>query len=374
LQGTNQVVSALVTRDILQLRHSEWNNLAKGEFMRRVGVTFWPVVGMIGFIALVLCGLGFAAVAIIFVSGAPHAIPRSPGIAAILFLLALFLVVLGIVLLRRSIRALSALWQRGSEKQVQRSLYAAAAATLLVVVGAILFPWLYEPSRPATGSVRHGDYIVEPPLRSACGPDAHRIFYRERMVTKVAGEITFSPRNPVRLLYTAACAKDGSESGLFYFDGIRRQPVQVNPIGMDKPGSWFDSFWSPDDKFVLVPAYGHSTLVNLETGHRSDFFSDLFQAKDAFSSSVQFRGWSPDGKKLVVVISSAYMREDRTLFSQSDLVAIDPATLKDTYIATMRKSDGWNDGEFVWIANNGTFDLAVDSTLQNDSTVYRRGH
>jgi hypothetical protein len=40
----------------------------------------------------------------------------------------------------------------------------------------------------------------------------------------------------------------------------------------------------------------------------------------------------------------------------------------------MRKSDGWNDGEFVWIANDGTFDLAVDSTLQNDSTVYRRGH
>lgn len=84
--------------------------------MSRVGVTFWPVVGMIGFIALVLCGLGLAAVAIIFVSGAPHAIPRSPGIAAILLLLALLLVVLGIVLLRRSIHALSALWQRGSQK------------------------------------------------------------------------------------------------------------------------------------------------------------------------------------------------------------------------------------------------------------------
>src|SRR5438034_8577810 len=50
-------------------------------------ISFWPVVGIVGFIVFVLCGLGLAVVAVIFVGGAPHAFPPSPGIAAILFLL-----------------------------------------------------------------------------------------------------------------------------------------------------------------------------------------------------------------------------------------------------------------------------------------------
>jgi chloramphenicol 3-O-phosphotransferase len=38
----------------------------------------------------------------------------------------------------------------------------------------------------------------------------------------------------------------------------------------------------------------------------------------------------------------------------------------------MRKSDGWNAGEFTWIAKDATYDLAVDSSLSNDPTVYRK--
>lgn len=340
--------------------------------MGRVKVTFWPMIGIVGFIACVLCGLGITAIAILFGVGAPHALPRSPGIAAGLFLIALLFVGLGVILLRRSIHALSASAQSGSQEQVRTRLYATAGAALLIVVAAIAFPWVYEPWWPASGSLQHGDYWVEPTLRSACGPDAHRIFYKGRVVTKVARKITFSPRNATRLLYTAACAKDGSESGVFYYDGARSAPVQANPLGMDEPGNWFDSFWSPDDKFVVVPAYGHETLVNLQTGHRSDFLSDLFPTKGALASSVRFRGWSPDGKKMAVVISSTYMRDDRSLFSESDLVLIDPTTLNQSYEATLRKSDSWNAGGLVWIANDGSYHLAVDSSLQHDASLYRK--
>ncbi len=117
--------------------------------MDRVRLTFWPVVGIIAFIASVLCGLGLAAVAVILVVGVPHAIPPSPGIATILFLLALLFVVLGFALLRRSIRALSATRQSGSQKQVRRSLYAVASAALLVVIGAIVFPWCTSRGDPS---------------------------------------------------------------------------------------------------------------------------------------------------------------------------------------------------------------------------------
>src|SRR5205814_7883067 len=104
---------------------------------------------------------------------------------AVFFLLALLSVVLGVILVRRSIRALSALRSSGSQQQAQRLLYAAAVAALLLVIGAIAFPYVYEPWSPASGSVQHGDYLVEPTLRSACGPEAHRIFYKGHVVTKV---------------------------------------------------------------------------------------------------------------------------------------------------------------------------------------------
>src|SRR5437773_12143218 len=97
---------------------------------------------------------------------------------------------------------------------------------------------------------------------------------------------------------------------------------------MYEPGDWFDSFWSSDDKFVVVPAYGHATLVNLQTGQRSDFLSGMFSTKDDLFSVVQFCGWSQDGKKLAVVLSSTSMPEDRWLFRESDLVSLDPTTLK----------------------------------------------
>ena len=75
---------------------------------------------------------------------------------------------------------------------------------------------------------------------------------------------------------------------------------------------------------------------------------------------------------MAVVISSTYMRDDRSLFTESDLVSIDPTTLNQSYEATMRKSDSWNAGEFTWIANHRNYDLAVDSNLEHDARLYRK--
>src|SRR5258708_38334313 len=108
-------------------------------------VTFWPVVGIAAFIALVLCGLDLAFVAEIFVTGAPHAIPRSPGLATVFFLLALLSVRLAGILLRRSIRGLSAVVPTGKGKQAppQKLLYAAAVPARLLAIGPIAFPYVY---------------------------------------------------------------------------------------------------------------------------------------------------------------------------------------------------------------------------------------
>src|SRR5512140_45201 len=78
-----------------------------GEFMGRAGATVESVVGIIGAVLLFLFALGAAMAALVFLWGAPHAFPPSPGIAAIFFLVALSCAALGIFLLRRSARSLS---------------------------------------------------------------------------------------------------------------------------------------------------------------------------------------------------------------------------------------------------------------------------
>jgi len=67
-----------------------------------------------------------------------------------------------------------------------------------------------------------------------------------------------------------------------------------------------------------------------------------------------------------------YMPDDRSMLHESDLVSIDPTTLQDSYVATIRRRDKWNAVEFTWIAKDGTYDLAVDSSLQNDPAVYHK--
>lgn len=163
---------------------------------------------------------------------------------------------------------------------------------------------------------------------------------------------------------------DGTESGTFYFDGVRDAPVQANPLGMYEAPHDLDGYWSPDDKFVVVPSSsGKSTLVDLETGQRSAYLSDVFEVKGAASSHAAFRGWSPDGKKMAVQISS----RDSSWVSETDLVSVDPTTLTSSYVATLSNTDDWGSGNFTWVRRNGTYDLAVvDSTLQDNPNVYRK--
>src|SRR5436190_18952231 len=94
-------------------------------------------------------------------------------------------------------------------------------AVLLALVIGLIACSRQDPLQPATGSIQHGDFTVEPLLPSSTcsgktgrsSKAAQRIFYKNRIVTAVASSPTFSPYNPGRMLFTAACSNDGSESG-----------------------------------------------------------------------------------------------------------------------------------------------------------------
>jgi len=236
-------------------------------------------------------------------------------------------------------------------------------------------------SKPAPGSTKLGDYLVEPERPSAsCGIDQHgsvgqltrRIFYKDRLVTAVSFFSFVSPRNPSRLLYSVApaCAADEEHTGTFYFDGRRDAPVHVAVSGTVDSPEKLSRLWSADDKFVALPLNGMEfTLLNLQTTQTTNL-SKLFYNQESLISTVEFREWSPDGKNLAVTVSSMSSRKDGRMWSESDLLSVDPASLQRTYVATMRKEAGWVKGQFVWVSKAGGFELSVDPGLRNSAAVF----
>jgi hypothetical protein len=255
-------------------------------------------------------------------------------------------------------------------------------ALFLLLVSLSAYAAQEAASGPAPGSTKLGDYIVEPERPSeACGVDVkhgyvgqltQRIFYKDRLVTAVSFFSFVSPWNPSRLLYSVApaCADDEEHTGTFYFDGARDAPVQVNTGGTVPPPETLRALWSPDDKFVALPANGMDfSLLNLQTAQGANL-SQLLYNHESLISSVQFREWSADGKKLAVVVYSMISRPSGAMADQSDLVSLDPASLQPTYVATMRKKDGWQKGQFVWVPKAGGFELAIDPGLRNSAAIF----
>jgi len=252
-------------------------------------------------------------------------------------------------------------------------------ALYLLLVGLSAYAAQQAGSGPAPGSTKLGDYIVEPEQPSEiCGIDKHggvgqitqRIFYKDRLVTAVSMSSSVSPWNPSRLLFCVApaCAADEEHTGTFYFDATRDAPVQANYGATYGSPEVLRALWSPDDKFVAVPSSGMEFfLLNLQTA-RSSNLSKLVYKQESLLSKVHFRAWSPDGKKLAIVVSSTFSRPGR-MWYESDLLSVDPASLQPTYVATIRKEDGWQKGQFTWVSKAGGFELAVDPSLHNSAAI-----
>jgi hypothetical protein len=256
-----------------------------------------------------------------------------------------------------------------------------ARLLFLLFVGLSAYAAQRAGSGPAPGSTKLGDYIVEPERPSeTCGVDKHggvgqltqRIFYKDRLVTAVSFFSFVSPWNPLRLLYSVApaCADEEEHTGTFYFDGRRDAPVHVAVSGTVEPPETLPGLWSPDDKFVALPANGlEFSLLYLRTAQSTNL-SKLFYNHESLISEVEFREWSPDGKNLAIAVSSMFSRKSGRMWYESDLLSLDPASLQPSYVASMRRKDGWQKGQFVWVSKAGGFELAIDPGLRNSAAIF----
>ena len=81
--------------------------------MTRTGTITWSVLGIIGFLFLLVCGICVAVLGFAFSIDAPHAWKGDVRDGLIFGLAALVLVIAAILLLRRSIRKLRSLRETG---------------------------------------------------------------------------------------------------------------------------------------------------------------------------------------------------------------------------------------------------------------------
>jgi hypothetical protein len=238
-------------------------------------------------------------------------------------------------------------------------------------------------AQTAGSAKKLGDYTIMPDQPNAsCGIDKHggygqltnQILYKDRVVTETSFFAFVSPYNASRIIYSVSpsCGESESQVGTFYFEPSLKQSVKVRVLGTDATQNELDAMWSPDDKFALLSSPRTDfVLVNLENGESTNLSNRLYIG-GPMTSNLLFRGWSPDGKRLVLVISSIISRAGGAMKTESDLISFDPATLTPTYLATMRKNDGWLANEFTWVKNAGRFELAVDPAIQNSVMVYRK--
>ena len=244
------------------------------------------------------------------------------------------------------------------------------ARILALLLAGALLPATAQSNRYAK---KLGDYLVEAGrINANCGIEiTHRILYKDRLVSETSYAAFVSPYNPSRIMYSVSPSCPGPEErvGTFYFEPSRKRPVKVRVLPTDAPLEELDTMWSPDDRFAaLSSSQAELALVNLQTGKSTNLSNHLYLAGSVMSNVI-FRGWSPDGKRTALVVSSFVDRGGR-LRTESDLISFDPASLTPTYLATMRKAAGWSAGEFTWVKSTSCFELVVDPAIRDSAAVY----
>jgi len=162
------------------------------------------------------------------VIGAPHAIPRSPGLATCSFLgCAPSYPVGGRSPATFDSRAFLPCGKAEAEKAIAKVAIRRCRSPHSCLCSAPLFP-LHVRALVARQRFRATwDYMVEPTLRSACSPEAASHFLQGARGDEGCMERTRFARNPARYLYTvrAHMTKSESERSIFHATFVTTCPL-----------------------------------------------------------------------------------------------------------------------------------------------------
>ncbi|MGQ0643682.1 MAG: hypothetical protein ACT4P6_23285 [Gemmatimonadaceae bacterium] len=193
------------------------------------------------------------------------------------------------------------------------------------------------------------------------------------LVTRELGTFELNPQDPSSVLFEQCSNGARPECGIHYFDGrltrswkvsdeqVIRQPVQ-QPVA-----------WSADGRAVVLSGEDHLQIVNLETPRTIDMSEALDLREGPAGRSVQFGEWSPDSRKIMLIVSQYTDLVPPFINVAQDLIVADVYGGSASYIATA-EGRNWRALGYRWVpAIDGYAIATVPNARGIGWKVYRKG-
>ncbi len=192
---------------------------------------------------------------------------------------------------------------------------------------------------------------------------------RRELVARSVGAIRFNPNDPAGALFEQCTNREGPDCGIHYFDGLRIRRWKVSDELLINQPVTEPVSWSTDKRVVMLAGPFHVQIVQLETQTTIDVSETL--ALSEGERGVRLGGWSPDSRKITVLVSQYSDPVPPFENIAEDLIILDAQDGSATYIATAQPR-GWGRYGYNWrLTPNG---YTVYATLGRgiDGTVFRK--
>lgn len=196
---------------------------------------------------------------------------------------------------------------------------------------------------------------------------------RRHLVSREVGVFEFNPHDPHGVLYEHCSNGERPECGIHYFDGRRQRGWKVSNEQVIHQSAANAVSWSPDKRFVVLAGQFHLQIASLDSARTIDMSKALDLHAMPGLRSVHVEEWSPDLRKLTVLVAE-YLDEMPPLIRvASDLIVIDPHDGSARYVATAQPR-GWRNRSYRWLQTPNGYVMSAPPDGQGiDGTIYRKG-
>lgn len=178
------------------------------------------------------------------------------------------------------------------------------------------------------------------------------------LVTRELGAFEFNPHDPTSVLFERCPNAERRECGIYYFDGRRARSSKVSDEQALYQPVARAVLWSPNGKSVALSGQYHVHLVNLAQPAMLDLSETLALRQGPDGRSVEVGAWSPDARKLSVIVTQSVDPVPPFINFAHDLFVVDAQTGAASYVATA-EGRNWSDIGYQWLAIGDSYLVAA---------------
>jgi hypothetical protein len=181
---------------------------------------------------------------------------------------------------------------------------------------------------------------------------------RRMLVSRELGTFEVNPANPSAILFEHCSENPRPECGIRYFDGHRKRSWKVSNEQVIRQPVDAPVSWSADGRFVVLSGEHHVHIVNLEKPTTIDVSDVLALSEGPAGRSVRFGDWSPDSRKIAVMIGHYTDPVPPFRNYAHDLVTVDVNAGTASYVATV-EGRPWSELGYRWVPFAGNYVVAA---------------